>query len=146
MNVHGRQMAVLSRTPIRITLDTSDFDSIKQGANGASNTTTARLQYIKRAMQVSEAFYEARLQVTQAMRIFAPATCYDFSPPKNDIDNGIASSDLHIYVQYVTDKAITYGATGVSCRVFTGTTVPDSTFQAGRPTIGRIKFNTYTLL
>jgi hypothetical protein len=46
----------------------------------------------------------------------------------------------------VTDKAITYGATGVSCRFFTGTTVPDSTFQAGRPTIGRIKFNTFTLL
>ena len=46
----------------------------------------------------------------------------------------------------MTDKAITYGATGVSCRYFTGTTVPDSTFQAGRPTIGRIKFNTFTLL
>lgn len=42
-HIHGRQMAVLSRTPIRITLDTSDFDSIKAGANGASNTTSSRL-------------------------------------------------------------------------------------------------------
>ncbi len=79
-------------------------------------------------------------------RIYAPLTCYDFNPPTNDVQNGIASSDLHIYVQYVTDGSITYGATGVSCRVFTGTTVPDSTFQAGRPTIGRIKFNTHNLL
>ena len=46
----------------------------------------------------------------------------------------------------MTDKSITYGATGVSCAYFTGTSVPDSTFQAGRPTIGRIKFNTFTLL
>lgn len=38
-HIHGRQMAVLSRTPIRITLDTSDFNSIKAGANGAANTT-----------------------------------------------------------------------------------------------------------
>ncbi len=43
----------MSRTPIRITLDTSDFDFIKTGANGASSTTNARLQFIKRAMQVS---------------------------------------------------------------------------------------------
>lgn len=50
-------MAVLSRTPIRITLDTSDFDSIKAGANGATNTTSSRLQFIKRAMQVAESFY-----------------------------------------------------------------------------------------
>ena len=52
-HIHGRQMAVLSRTPIRITLDTSDFDFVKQGANGASSTTTARLLFIKRAMQVA---------------------------------------------------------------------------------------------
>ena len=52
-NIHGRQMAVLSRTPIRITLDTSDFDFVKQGVNGATSTTTARLLFIKRAMQVS---------------------------------------------------------------------------------------------
>jgi hypothetical protein len=97
-------------------------------------------------MQVAEAFFEARLEVTQVARIYAPTTCFDFNPPQNDIANGIASSDLHIYVQYLTDKAITYGATGVSCATFTGTTVPDSTFQAGRPTIGRIKFNTFTLL
>lgn len=46
-------MAVLSRTPIRITLDTSDFDFVKQGVNGAGSTTTARLLFIKKAMQVA---------------------------------------------------------------------------------------------
>ena len=49
-------------------------------------------------------------------------------------------------MQYISDKVISYGATGIHCSEFTGTTAPDSTFQAGRPTIGRIKFNTYTLL
>ncbi len=136
----------MSRTPIRITLDTSDLDTMKAGVNGASNTTTARLQFIKRAMQVAQSFYMSRLQVTQVARIYAPSTCNDFNPPLNDVQNGIASSDLHIYVLYLTDQSITYGATGVHCRVFTGTTIPDSTFQAGRPTVGRIKFNTYSLL
>ena len=50
-------MAVLTRTPIRITLDTSDFDFVKQGANSAASTTNARLLFIKRAMQVAEAFF-----------------------------------------------------------------------------------------
>jgi len=53
---------------------------------------------------------------------------------------------LHIYVKYLTDKLIGYGATGVSCKQFSGTTAPDSTLQAGRPTVGRVIFNTYTLL
>lgn len=57
VNIHGRQMTPLSRTPIRITLDTSDFDFVKQGTNGAGSTTTARLQFIKRAMQVAESFF-----------------------------------------------------------------------------------------
>lgn len=84
--------------------------------------------------------------MTRVSRIFAPTTCFDFDPPQNDINNGIASSDLHIYVQYITDKSQPYGATGVSCKVFDGKSIPDDTFQAGRPTFGRIKFNTFTLL
>lgn len=46
----GRNLAVLTRTPMRITLDTSDLQIIKTGLNGASNTTLAHLQYIERAM------------------------------------------------------------------------------------------------
>ena len=48
---------MLSRTPIRITIDSSDFDTIKNGANGASRTTAARLQFIKRAVDIAKSFY-----------------------------------------------------------------------------------------
>lgn len=137
---------VVSRTPIRITLDNTDFNSLKAGVNGASTTTTAHLNFILRAMQVATTFYQNRLQVTQLSRIYSPATCFDFSTPANDQTNGIASSDLHIYVRYLTDKNIGYGATGISCKQYTGTSAPDSTLQAGRSTVGRIIFNTYTLL
>lgn len=79
-------------------------------------------------------------------RIYAPATCQDFSPSSNDVSNGISSSDLHIYVRYVTDSTISYGATGVSCNHVSSLTLPDLTLQQGRPTIGRIVFNTYNIV
>jgi hypothetical protein len=131
---------------MRITLDTTDFTTIKAGANGAAATKTANLNFILRAMQVAASFYMGRLQVTQLSRINSPTTCFDFTTPVNDRTNGIASSDLHIYVRYLTDKNIGYGATGIACKYFTTTTAPDSTLQAGRPTVGRIIFNTFTLL
>jgi hypothetical protein len=43
-------MQVMSRTPITIMLDTSHFDDIRSGQNGASNTTFAHLSFISRAM------------------------------------------------------------------------------------------------
>jgi hypothetical protein len=86
------------------------------------------------------------LQVTQVVKIKSPQTCFDFDTPNSDWQDGVSSSDLHIYVRYVTDKGLSYGATGVSCKTFDGTTMPDSTFQYGRPVVGRIIFNTYTLL
>jgi hypothetical protein len=52
-------------------------------------------------------------------------------------------------VQYVTDPTLSYGATGKSCNYFPGTAVqaaPDNTLMVGRPTVGRIKFNTYKLV
>lgn len=49
-------------------------------------------------------------------------------------------------MRYITDKNSGYGATGISCKTFDATSLPDSTFQRGRPTVGRIIFNTYTLL
>jgi hypothetical protein len=131
---------------MRITLDTTNFSTIIAGANGAANTTTSHLNFILRAMQVTANFYQNRLQVTQLSRIYSPSNCFDFPTPLNDQTNGIASSDLHIYVRYVTDKNIGYGATGISCKQYTATSAPDSTLQAGRSTVGRIIFNTYKLL
>lgn len=136
----------MSRTPMRISLDTTNFSTITEGKNGASNTTTSHLNFILRAMQVTANFYQNRLQVTQLSRIYSPSSCFDFTTPLNDQTNGIASSDLHIYVRYTTDKNIGYGATGISCKQYTATSAPDSTLQAGRSTVGRIIFNTYKLL
>lgn len=78
-------------------------------------------------------------------RIFAPSLCVDFNPSSNDVSNGISASDLHIYVRYITDKRSTYGysATGKSCKYVTSRSLPDPTLQQGRPTVGRIIFNTY---
>lgn len=59
--------------------------------------------------------------------------------------NGFAT-DLLIYVLYIGDNSVTYGATGVSCKWITGISLPDTTLQMGRPTVGRIIFNTYTLV
>ena len=69
-------------------------------------------------MQVATSFFESRLSVTQVTRIYAPSLCFDHVTPTSDRDSGIASSDLHIYVLYITDKAEAYGATGIHCKVF----------------------------
>ena len=76
--------------------------------------------------------------------VYPPNTCFDFNPSATDVSNGFAATDLLIYVRYVGDSGITYGATGVSCKWVTGISLPDSTFQMGRPTVGRIIFNTHT--
>ena len=63
------------------------------------------------------------------------------------MSNGISSSDLHIYVRYITDSTQDYRATAKSCKhVDSGLTLPDLTLQKGRPTIGRIKYNTYKMI
>lgn len=89
-------------------------------------------------------FYQTRLKVSQVTKIIPPALCYDFQTSDNDQTYGISNSDLHIYIKYVTDKLITYGATGVQCKTISGRVLPDLTMQQGRPTVGRIIFNTYT--
>ena len=88
----------------------------------------------------------ARLKVAPSTLIKSPVECFDFDTPLNDRSNGIASSDLHIYVRYITKSALGYGATGISCLQFSETSPPDSTFRAGRSIVGRIVFDTYTLL
>lgn len=55
-------------------------------------------------MQVTEVFFENRLQVSTMARVIAPATCADYTPSANDQSTGISSSDLHIYVLYITDQ------------------------------------------
>ena len=145
-HLKGRGLQATTRNPIRITLDTTDFNSIKTGLNGAANTNSTKLQFIKRTMLVVEQFYEKRLKVSTIARIFSPSSCNGYSPSSNDVNYGISSSDLHIYVRYLTDKNIAYGATGVACKFVTSMTTPDLTFQQGRPTIGIIIFNTYHLV
>jgi hypothetical protein len=48
----------------------------------------------------------------------------------------------------LTDASISYGATGKSCNYYPGnaTATPDVMLQVGRPTAGRIIFNTYSLV
>lgn len=77
----------------------------------------------------------------------APGSCVDYTPSQNDQLYGIGASDLHIYVLYITDSGQAYGATAAACKYFnTGGSYPDATLQIGRPTMGRIIFNTYNLL
>lgn len=100
-------------------------------------------------MQVAQIFYQTRLQVGQVANILAPAICVDYSTPSNAQSSGYSNADLVIYVLYITDANLTYGATGKSCKYFPGTPTagsPDLTLQAGRPTMGRIIFNTYNLV
>lgn len=99
-------------------------------------------------MQVAQNFYQTRLKVYPLSSLQAPASCAgDYTPSINDQTFGIGASDLHIYVLYKTDKTISYGATGASCKYFgTGGSLPDSTLQIGRPVVGRIIFNTYNLV
>ena len=77
--------------------------------------------------------------------IYAPATCVDYATPSAAQTSGYASADLVIFVLYTTDSGITYGATGKSCKYYSGA-LPDSTLKVGIPTFGRIIFNTYNLV
>jgi hypothetical protein len=52
---------------------------------------------------------------------------------------------LVIFARYITDGNISYAATGKSCDYVTGPAL-DYTLQVGRPTVGRIIFNTYQLV
>jgi len=135
-----------TRGPIRITLDTTAINStILPGANGAPTTNTTNLNFILKSMLVTQVFYQKRLQVGQVGTITAPNPCVDFSPTVTAQTGGYSNTDLVIFVQYLSDKNLSYGATGKSCKYFSGST-PDYTLQTGRPTVGRIIFNTYQLI
>jgi hypothetical protein len=138
----------ITRNSIRITMDSSNFNTITPGVNGASTTTATNLAFILKTMQVATYFYMNRLKVYPLTTISAPIICVDYNTPPNDQMYGISASDLHIYVTYISDANQTYGATGKSCKYYgDGTTpLPDSTLQIGRPTMGRIIFNTHSLV
>lgn len=129
-------------------MDYSHFNTVIAGANGTSTTTTTNLAFVLKALNVALAFYMSRLQVYPLTTISAPVSCFDYATPPNDQQYGISGSDLHIYATYITDKTASYGATGKSCKYYGGgtATLPDATLQVGRPTMGRIIFNTYSLV
>ncbi len=96
-------------------------------------------------MLVAQTFYQSRLKVGSTASISSPDSCAEYVPANATY----ANADLVIYVRYTTDKNQGYGATGKSCKYFPGTVsaaAPDMTLQIGRPTVGRIIFNTYTLV
>lgn len=144
----GRTLLTITRNPIRITMDSSTFNTITAGQNGAPTTTSTNLAFVLKSMQVAAYFYMNRLQVYPLTTIMAPGVCVDYDTPPNDQLYGISASDLHLYVTYTTDTQKSYGATGKSCKYFgdNSTFPPDSTLQVGRPTMGRIIFNTYSLV
>lgn len=147
-SLQGR-LLVPTRGPIRIHLDTSAFNTTLPGANGATTTTTAKLNFILKSMQVTQEYLQGRLQVTQLSTLHSPLTCVDFNTSATDQTDGFNNTDLVIYVRYLTDMAKSYGATGKSCDYFPGVATsgsPDSNLQIGRPIIGRIIFNTYVLV
>jgi hypothetical protein len=138
-------LLTITRNPIRITLDTSSFNTITAGTNGAKTTTSTNLAFLLKVLNVAKYFYSTRIKVYPLTTIVAPSVCVDYNTPSNDRNFGVSASDLHIYARYITDKATAYGATGKSCKYFGDTSSPpDSTLQLGRPTMGRIIFNTYS--
>ena len=110
-------MLTITRNPIRITLDSSAYNTVTPGPTGETTTAT-NLAFILRAMQVAVNFYSSRLQVYPLSSLTAPGICVDFFPSVNDQNFGIGASDLHIYTLYITDSSQGYGATGKSCLRF----------------------------
>ena len=100
-----RMLLTITRNPIRITYDASNFNTLSAGANGASTTTTTNLAFVLKTFQVAISFYTTRLQVYPLTTISAPSVCVDYDTPPNDQQYGISASDLHIYATYITDKA-----------------------------------------
>jgi hypothetical protein len=115
-------------------------------ANGTASTTFANLNFILQALAVTQHFYQTRLQAAPLTAITVPSYCVDFYPSNNG--STVNDTELLIFARYLTDPSKSYGATGKSCDWITwasGQTV-DYTLQVGRPTVGRIIFNTYQLV
>lgn len=135
-----RNLQLLTRNAIRITVNDLSLNAV------TTTTTSAVLTFLSKAMKVVKQFVTARFKVSpESSNNIANSMCVDFTTPANDRSSGIALSDLHIYISYVTDNTLQYTATGKYCKVSAGSTSspnPDTTLARGRPTMGRIKFNT----
>jgi hypothetical protein len=134
----SRNLQTVTRGALRMTLDTTNLNTV------TAPTTTAALEFISRAMLVVKQFVYVRLKVyNEQANIKAPSTCVGYTTPAVDVSNGIANSDLHIYILYVTNSSWTAPATGKYCKTADGSgNLPDPTLARGRPIFGRIIFNT----
>jgi len=134
-------MQLLTRNAIRVTVNDLSLNTVN------TTTTSAVLTFISKSMKVVKQFVTSRFKVSpESGNNIATEYCQpDFTTPVNDRTSGIALSDLHIYVSYVTDNTLQYTATGKYCKTSLGSTNspnPDPTLARGRPRMGRIKFNT----
>jgi hypothetical protein len=76
---------------MRIHLESSAFNTIVAGVNGAASTTTTKLNFVLRSMQVAVAFLQNRLQAGQTALIYAPFHCVDFYPSLDDRTIGFSN-------------------------------------------------------
>lgn len=123
---------------MRVTTNTSTLNT------AISPTTTATLDFLKNAVSVIQQFVYLRFKVyNEQGNIVAPTTCAGYTSPNVDVTNGIANSDLHLYVIYESNSSKNYAVTGKYCQLAAGVGgLPDPTLARGRPTFGRLKFNT----
>jgi proprotein convertase subtilisin/kexin type 5 len=133
-----RNLQTVTRAAMRMTMNTSNLGT------AIAPTTTATLSFITNIMLVIKQFVKLRFQVySEQANIVAPTTCVDYTSPSVDVSSGIANSDLHLYVLYQSNSSSTSVATGKYCQVTSGGgSLPDATLARGRPTFGRIRFNT----
>lgn len=152
MHLNGRLLVAPTTSQygqLRIYLDYTNLVAtpITAGLNGASTTTTTNLNFILNSLVVAQNFYQKRLRAGQLSSVTIPNSCVDFSP--DNPGGTVANYDLLIFARYLTDKNIGYGATGKSCdwvSAVASSSTPDYTLQHGRPSVGRIIVNTYTLV
>ena len=83
MYLHGRLLTVPStdaRRSMRMYVDSLALSSgsIVAGANGASNTTITRLNFLIQSLAVAKEFYQIRLKVGPLASITVPNYCVDF--------------------------------------------------------------------
>lgn len=125
-----------------MTLNTSNLGT------AVAPTTASTLSFLVNVMKVIQQFVKLRFQVyAEQANIAAPATCVDYTSPSVDVSSGVANSDLHIYVLYESNSSKSSVATGKYCQVTAGSgSLPDATLARGRPTFGRLRFNTAVTL
>ena len=132
------------RKPLRITIDTS---LLSIAAN--SNDTASVFTFIKNSLSVAKQFLKNRISVYPENSIVIPNVCVDLNIIEKNLMSSAPSTDLLIYATSITNETLTYTVTGKSCVYSTNGIPPpgpDYYLQYGRPTVGRMKFNTFPKL